>query len=162
MIGKKKLQTIFYKALHEGWTASKLAQSVAIGLYIAFSPFPCLHLFMMFGFKWLLGLNFPILFIVASINNPWTMVPMYSLDYAFGYWLVHQIIGWSPCFIMPLGKWFPFFDQYLKTFLGSGSVCLSSFFIGGNILGILAAGVSYPILKIIFTRIALTRRKEPL
>lgn len=149
MNAKKKIQELFHKALHEGWTVKKLTLSVAVGMYIAFSPFPGAHLLMMIAFKLLLKLNFPILLIVASLNNPWTMIPMYSVDYAFGYWLLHHVLGLHPTFCISLHKFF-----------GSGSICIWSFLVGGNIIGIVLALLSYPIFKVIFQRIALARRKE--
>ncbi len=147
MFGEKKLRELFNKALREGWTPKQLALSVAVGLYVAFSPFPLFHTVLMIGLKFLLRLNLPILFIATSVNNPWTMVPLYTLDYAFGYWLVHHVLGWTPLLTISLEKIF-----------GSGSVCVWSFLIGGNILGLLAAGISYPIFRVIFGRIVGTKQ----
>lgn len=146
MFGKKKLRELFSKALREGWTAQQLAKSVSIGLYVALCPFPGAHTLLMLGLKWLLRLNLPILFITASINNPWTMVPAYSLDYAFGYWLVHHVFGLTPGWSISLERIF-----------GSGSICVWSFFVGGNILGLLAAAISYPVFSVIFGRLIVAK-----
>jgi uncharacterized protein len=151
MFGKKRLQELFNKALHEGWTAPQLAKSVAIGLYIAFCPFPGAHMLLMLGLTWLLRLNFPTLFIVASINNPWTMIPMYSCDYACGYWLVHGVFGLNPALSISLHKIF-----------GTGSICIWSFLAGGNFLGVLAAAISYPMFRIIFARVIATNNTRAL
>ena len=137
----QKIKAIMRKALMEGVTARGLALSASIGVYIAFSPFPGAHTIMMLVATWLLGLHFPTLFIFTSINNPWTMIPFFSFDYAFGYWFVHKIIGWHPSWTISLAKIF-----------GSGTVCLWSFFICGNILGIFAACVFYPLLYLFFSR----------
>lgn len=137
----QKIKAIMRKALMEGVTARRLALSASIGVYIAISPFPGVHTIMMLVATWLLGLHFPTLFIFTSINNPWTMIPFFSFDYAFGYWFVHKIIGWNPTWTVSLAKIF-----------GSGTVCLWSFFIGGNILGIAAACASYPLLYLFFSR----------
>lgn len=149
MFGKKKLRELLSKAVHEGWTAPQLAKSVAVGLYIAMCPFPGAHTIMLLGLKWLLRLNLPILFIATSVNNPWTMIPLYSFDYAFGYWLVHQVIGWTPTWSISLHKIF-----------GSGSICVWSFLIGGNVLGLLAAGIGYPLARMIFGRFIKAKRVE--
>jgi uncharacterized protein (DUF2062 family) len=149
MFWKQRLSSIFHKALHDGWTAQQLAKTVAIGAYIAMSPFPGAHTIIMIVSMWLLRLNFPLLFITASINNPWTMVPLYSLDYFFGYWLIHHFFGYSPMWNISLQKVF-----------GSGSICVWSFIIGGNVLGIIAAGISYPLFYFIFSRFLITNHKE--
>jgi uncharacterized protein (DUF2062 family) len=134
-----KIKEILRKALLGGITPKNLARSAGIGVYIAFSPFPGAHTIMMLALKWLLGLHFPTLFVFTSINNPWTLIPFFSLDYAFGYWLVHKVIGWEPTWSISLAKIF-----------GSGSVCLWSFFIGGNILGIISGLLAYPIMLFVF------------
>lgn len=136
-----KIKEILRKALLDGMTPEGLAKSASAGVYIAFSPFPGAHTIMMIIAKWLFKLHFPTLFIFTSINNPWTMIPFFSLDYAFGYWFVHKLIGWEPTWSISLAKIF-----------GSGSVCLWSFFIGGNILGIIGAFISYPLLRLFFQR----------
>ncbi len=144
---KKKIKTIFHKALHSGSSPHTLALSCAMGSYIAFSPFPGAHTIMMFIAQWLLTLNFPLLFVVTSINNPWTMLPFFSFDYAFGYWLVHKIGGFAPTWHIPLEKIF-----------GSGSICIVSFLVGGNILGISSALLSYPIMLMIFKKLLVKQR----
>ncbi len=137
------MHSIVKKAFIDGWTAHKLAQSAAIGFYIAFSPFPAGHTVMMLFFKYVFKLNFPVLFLTTSINNPCTAIPFFSFDYAFGYWLIHTFLGIEPNFQISLARIF-----------GSGSICLWSFLIGGNLLGILAGVLSYPIFLLVFGKIA--------
>ena len=138
----KKIKDSFKSALTQGWSVDKLTLSFCIGIYIAFSPFPAGHTVMMFLFKWAFNLNFPILFVATSINNPWTMLAFYSFDYFFGYWLVHVLLGFNPIWAISLAKIF-----------GSGKICVWSFFVGGNILGILAAITAYPFVKIMFKQL---------
>lgn len=71
------------------------------------------------------------------------MVPFYSGGYFFGYWFVHNICHIDPKWTISLAKVF-----------GSGSICLWSFLLGGNILGLLSAFSSYPLFKYIFVRMA--------
>ncbi|MFC1894798.1 DUF2062 domain-containing protein [Candidatus Dependentiae bacterium] len=141
----KKIKNIFKQAFTSGWSVKKLTQSFCMGIYIAFSPFPGMHTVMMFISKWVFKLNFPILFVSTSINNPWTMIPFFAFDYAFGYWLLHDILGWNPGFSISLEKFF-----------GSGKICLVSFLVGGNILGALAGLLCYPIVNIIFKKVVKT------
>lgn len=137
-----KIKEILQKALLGGVSARNLALSASVGVYIAFSPFPGLHTLMMLAATWLFRLHFPTLFIFSSINNPWTMIPFFSLDYFFGHWLVHSCMGWEPSWVISLAKVF-----------GEGSICLWSFLIGGNVLGIIAGVLSYPPLLLFFKQV---------
>lgn len=140
-MNKEKLKELFKKALGSGSSPHRLALSCAWGLYIAFSPFPGAHTVMMFMVKWFFDVHFPLLFLVTSVNNPWTMIPFFTGDYLFGYWFVHSLLGCEPAWQISLAKIF-----------GSGSICIWSFLIGGNLLGIGAALICYPLMLFIFKR----------
>src|SRR5277367_5251170 len=103
---REKIKEIFQKALGSKLSPHCLAFSFAWGMYIAFSPFPGLHTVMMFIINWLFGLHFPLLFLVTSLNNPWTMIPFFSCDYFFGHWFVHSLLGWEPAWQLSLTKFF--------------------------------------------------------
>jgi uncharacterized protein len=143
MLSKQKIIDIFKKALTSGITPQKLTYSFCIGIYIAFSPYPGLHTLLMFIFSFLFGLHFPTVFLATSFNNPWTIVPFYSCDYAFGHWLLHSALKIHPTWSITLSKLF-----------GSGTICVWSFLVGGNILGVLAAIAAYPLARLLFNRIA--------
>jgi len=135
----RKAKNIFLAALRANNTPARLALSFCMGIYIAFSPFPGGHTAMMFGATWLFRLNFPILFFATSFNNPWTMVPFYAADYSFGYWLIRSFFGFNPAWAF---TW--------ERFLGSSKICLWSFLIGGNVLGIVCAVACYPAILRLF------------
>jgi len=143
MFGKKRVQGLIFKALKSGSSPEKLSLSFAIGMYIAWCPFVGMHTIMMLSSLWIFKLNFPVLAFSTMLNNPWTILGFCSSEYAFGYWIVHYVIGWEPGWQISLEKIF-----------GSGKICVWSFFIGGNIVGIVTALVSYPILLIVFKKIA--------
>jgi uncharacterized protein (DUF2062 family) len=136
-----KLKESFIEAMGSGKTTRELTLAFCVGIYVAFSPFPLAHAIMMVVLSWTLGLNFPIMFIAASINNPWTVIPFYSLDYSFGFWFVHNLLGLEPTWVISLVKIF-----------GYGKICLWSFLIGGNVLGIVAGLICYPIAYYFFKR----------
>lgn len=138
----EKIKNTIKNALTKGCSVEKLTLSFCMGIYIAFSPFPGAHTIIMFIAKWLFNINFPVLFISTSINNPWTMIPFYTFDYIFGHWILHNILGFNPGWLIPISKIF-----------GSGSICVWSFFVGGNILGISIALLSYPLVKIFFVKL---------
>jgi uncharacterized protein len=148
MVLWQRVKDIFYKAIHSNSSPQKLALSFSLGLFIAFSPFPFAHTIMVFAIHWVLSLNFPILFVITSINNPWTMVPFYACDYSFGHWFVHSFLGRNPSWVISLEKIF-----------GSGKICIWSFFVGGMVLGIVTAALSYPIMLWVFGRAISNREK---
>jgi len=139
----KKISDGLKNAVTAGSSPQQLTYSFCIGLYIAFSPFPGAHTIMMFLSKYLFGLHLPTLFFATNLNNPWTMIPFYTFDYVVGYWITHSLIGLNPTWTISLAKLF-----------GSGNICLWSFFVGGNLLGLLAAIIAYPIAKVAFEKIA--------
>jgi uncharacterized protein (DUF2062 family) len=146
----KKISLNITKALGAGYSANTIATSCAVGLYIAFSPFPGLHSVMILAAGLLFGLHIPMLFIMASLNNPWTMVPFYSFDYSFGYWLVHTAWGLSPSWTLSaesLRYYAPSLADTLAKYLGSGKLCVWSFLVGGNVAGIGAALCCYPLIQ---------------
>lgn len=72
------------------------------------------------------------------------MIPFFSFDYAFGYWFLHSLLGIEPSWSLSLANLF-----------GSGKICVWSFLVGGNVLGILAGLISYPIMHRIFAHLAI-------
>jgi len=143
MIIIAKFKDVFKKALLTGSSPERLTKSFCTGIFIAFSPFPGGHTIMMLIAKYLFDLHFPTLFISASINNPWTMIPFFTFDYAFGYWFVHSLLGFNPGWNISLAKIF-----------GSGSICVWSFFVGGMVLSICTALICYPVMYKVFSRLA--------
>jgi uncharacterized protein (DUF2062 family) len=151
----KKISLNITNALLSGYTPTTITRSCAVGLYIAFSPFPGLHSMMILAARFLFGMHLPTVFIIASLNNPWTMVPMYSFDYVFGYWLIHSFFGLNPDLALSaetLRHHLPSLADTLAKYLGSGKLCVWSFLVGGNIVGIVAALCCYPLVKQILLR----------
>lgn len=142
-----KLKDIFNKALIEGCTPQRLTRSFCLGIYISFSPFPGLHTVMMIISMYLFDVHFPTLFLATSINNPWTMAAFFTTDYFFGHWLLHSFFGVHPIWVVTLPKVF-----------GSGTICLWSFLVGGNVLGIVGAVIVYPVVWFLFNKLARERK----
>jgi|SRR5579863_6972012 uncharacterized protein len=135
-------------AKHER-SPKKLAMTFCLGIYIGFSPFIGFHTAMSFLFGWLFTLNVATLFIISHlVNNPWTMVPVYTVDHFFGKWLfnVFNIDGmqWNPV-------WFESFNLFLKQHTGISGLSLSAFLVGGHLLGIAISVMLYPFIKRVFT-----------
>jgi uncharacterized protein (DUF2062 family) len=129
----------------------KFALACSWGTYIAFSPFPGLHTLMALGISWLLGLSPAITVGMAYfVNNPWTLVPVYGADYAFGYWLLHTVLQIPSFYLQFPGT--AFLSTLWDTHLGIAQPCIWSFLIGGNILGVVAAVAIYPVMLRFFER----------
>lgn len=144
------LQQICERFLSINASPKKIAISLSVGIYIAFSPFIGLHTLMVLAASWCFRLPIAVIFAAScSINNPWTALPIYSLDYGFGYWIIYHLCG---CSRMPNPSWYTYCANYLYAKLGIPSFCVWSFLIGGNILGIIIATVAYPVFYSIFVR----------
>ncbi|KKP36027.1 MAG: hypothetical protein UR26_C0001G0071 [candidate division TM6 bacterium GW2011_GWF2_32_72] len=148
----------FKKAVHKAvlseQSTTRLAVSFCLGVYIAFSPFFLMHTWMAIAFSWLFGLNFAMMFAASFlINNPWTMVPVYLLSYFFGHYFLFYIFNiescvWNPTFLNGL-------NAYLSSTFGIPEFCMTTFFVGGNLLGAIVAFASYPFVKLFFEKTAI-------
>lgn len=147
----------------------KLALSFCLGNFIAWSPTIPLQTPLIFILSWLLRCNSAVTFTtVYIINNPLTMVPLYALDYAFGVFLFHKVLGmnleqYNPSWIE---KFNAFLSRYvdMKKYLGGGEFCFWCLLLGGLILAFLVSAALYPLMKRLFTRLIAElskRKKEP-
>jgi len=129
---------LLYESSHH-----KLAVATALATYIAFSPFFGFHMIMSVVFGWIFRLNIPFLLAVgAVINNPLTMVPIYSSGYLMGHWLLHGQMGMPVMEVNPL--WMAPINSFLHTYLGLFDVSFWALMVGGNILGVVLAVFVYP------------------
>lgn len=140
----KKIIQLIKDQLIDGSSTKKIAQSVAMGAYIAFSPFIGFHTIMAVAFSWLFSLNFIIVFAVSiAINNPWTMIPVYALDYMFGQFVLAQISDSAYALPMDINT----IANQTSSFCGINSTHLMTFIIGGNLLGCAIGAILYPLLN---------------
>ena len=137
-----------------------LALSFSVGAYIAFSPFIGFHTLMALAAIYLFNLNGPAVFTASLlINNPWTMVPVYSADYIFGKWLCESLFPVNWVYANPW--WMSWFNEPMVRYVGLPELSLWAFFIGGNVLGLAAAVVLYPIMRWVFARFIAMERISP-
>lgn len=134
----------------KNYSSKNLVRSCCVGVYIAFSPFVGFHTIMVCIFSWLFRLNFPVTMgISILINNPWTMIPVYGADYLFGELLFYTMginsKAWNPV-------WVEMLNAKITAYVPIPTVSLWSFMIGGNLLGIMIAGMLYPVFKCIVLR----------
>lgn len=127
-----------------------LALSFCVGVYIAFCPFVFLHTVMVIAFSWFFSLNFAVtLASSVFVNNPWTMIPIYSIDYIFGD-LVFNLFGINSLSFNP--SWMDTFNNFAFTYTGVSGISFWSFMLGGNLLGVIISVILYPVAKSVFEK----------
>lgn len=147
----KKLIDRFIK---QGVSPHKLAWSAALGMYLAISPFLGLQTLLMFILAFFLRAKTAVVFTVLyTINNPWTMIPILLMDYFFGSWLF-CLLGIDMSAYEP--SWMTWFNQkltsYLTPYLGIEQINLWPYLVGGNVLALIAAAITYPVIKKIYLK----------
>lgn len=150
---KITIKNFFSHILAGGATPYERAAAVALGVFIAFSPFLGVQTFLIFGGAWLLGLNASITFaVVYLINNPWTMIPIAAADYLVGLYVVERWLGYD---LMPYNP--AFMDwvnnkigYYIMNYLGIPALCFWYYIIGGLILALCVSLLAYPLFRYIF------------
>lgn len=155
----QKIKSFLSNLLAKENSPQKLALAFSVGIYIAFSPFPGLHTAMVFASSWLFSINVAVVFAISCmINNPWTMVPVYAVDYVVGHWFCVRLCGLDMLQYNP--SWMGWFNTWVTHYAGLADISLGSFLVGGNMLGILGALIMYPLMKYIFA--ALLQEKKDL
>ena len=116
---------------------------------------------MIFALSWVLGLECAAVFAAAwLINNPWTMLPIYALDYHAGQFLLCRLGGldtaaYNPSFIEPI-------TTRVASLLGASNISIWSFIVGGNIVGLCAACLLYPLVKPLFEKLIREQEQKDL
>jgi uncharacterized protein (DUF2062 family) len=127
----------------------KLALAVAIGVFIAFSPWLGLHIVSCIVFAWIFRVSKFVVLTATFVNNPWTMVPIYAFNLWFGVRLTGgeiaiPEIAWSEIGFREL---FTILKPYLWPFVA-----------GSLAAGAIAAVLSYFVFRWAVTRY---RKVEP-
>jgi uncharacterized protein len=123
----------------------KLAFSVSLSIFIAFSPFIGFHTIMAFFFSWIFALNVALLLTISMlINNPWTMFPIYATDHAVGDGIFY-LLGIDAMHLNP--SWTSVCNAWIAKHIGISGISFWAFIIGGNSLGLLMSLFVYPIVR---------------
>jgi uncharacterized protein (DUF2062 family) len=121
----------------------RLAAAFAVGVFIAMSPLIGLHTLLGLGLSWLLRLNKFVTMVGVFINNPWTLVPIYT----FATWVGALLLGVDD--IIPDINWN---DVNYKTLFVEFKPLLWPFIAGSTLLGAATAVVSFVVVYYIAKR----------
>jgi uncharacterized protein (DUF2062 family) len=148
------LQALLNQVLHLQESPRRTALAFAIGCGIAFCPLYGFHMVLVGLFTWAFKLNFVALLAGALINNPWTIVPILGATY----WTGALILGRSetPAFDWSELGFRAIYEQVIPYAV--------PFALGGVVLSLIAAGLSYPLSLYMITkhRQRAARHAEPL
>ncbi|MBS1785333.1 MAG: DUF2062 domain-containing protein [Acidobacteria bacterium] len=150
--------------LHPELSPEQIAWSFALGLSVAFNPLVGLHTVMVLAFCFLFRrLHMPLMFLGAFINNPWTMVPIATVEVFIGNLLrghgLHHGLGNIPWRAI---SWRNFISwtgmQELAEMLRP---VLHSYLLGGFILCVLALPIGYWITLVTVRRMRASHFLHP-
>jgi uncharacterized protein (DUF2062 family) len=126
----------------------RLAYYFSIGSFIAFCPFVGFHTVLTMISAWLFSLNLPLLLLIScTINNPWTMVPIYLAGQLTGHYLfsLYSIdsFAYNPAWLAAL-------NSYIISLTGLRGISIWAFLAGGTLLATLVAGVVYVAFMMVY------------
>ncbi len=153
---RKKIRSLAERLFLKERSPHKLALTCSLGSFIAISPLVGGHTAMTLLFGWLLRLSIPAVFMVSMfINNPWTMVFIYSFNHWFGKRL------FDACNINP-AHWEPAWLEscylFIKQHTGISGLSVSALLVGGHILALSVSLMVYLPMKKIFQRMRFTKK----
>lgn len=140
--GTRSFRALLRQVLHLQESPQRTALAFALGVFIAFSPAYGLHTAMVVLCAWLFGLNFLALFTGALINNPWTIIPILGATY----WTGARLLGRTHT---PTFDWH---DVSLGSIYEQVLPYAAPFVLGGLVLSVLGALLSYPLAYVFFVK----------
>lgn len=122
-------------------TSERLALAFALGVFLALTPFVGLHTVLAFAIAFLFGLNRVAVLVGLFVNNPWTIVPYYTIATYFG----GHLIGFPKGESLRFFHWSQLWHGNFWVQLGHHWRLLMPLALGSTILAVLGAGLSYPL-----------------
>ncbi len=129
-------------------TPERIALAFTIGIFLAFSPLLGFHTFLGLTIAFVFGLNRAAVLIGVFVNNPWTLVPIYTLGSYMGGWLV----GFPSTNGLPQFTWGQLVNARFWVELMGHWRLLKPMFLGSSILAVLVAGISYPLALLLISK----------
>jgi len=122
-------------------TPERVALAFALGVFLAFSPLLGLHTILALSISFAFGLSRPAILIGVFVNNPWTIVPIYTAGAYLG-WI---LFGFPASRTLPDFHWSNLWHLgFWRDLLSNGAV-LKPLILGSTILSVIAALISYPV-----------------
>jgi uncharacterized protein (DUF2062 family) len=134
-----KISQFFKRLFMLNDTPERLSLSFALGVFLAFSPLIGLHTFLGIAFSFIFGLNRVALLLGVFINNPWTLVPIYTA----GVFLGGTLVGFPNYSALPSMQWHAFFTGNFWVQLFSQWSLIKPLVLGSSILAAVASIFSY-------------------
>jgi len=157
----KKIKKLLEKIFPVESSPQSAAIIMTLGASMAFSPFWGLQTWLLFPLSWMFHVNptGPIA-LLYLINNPWTMLPLAALEYYVGHFITEKILHVD---LVPYNpSWMTWVNAKLTSclskYIGTAELSLWSFLLGGLVLGIIVAAITYPCSLYLFNY--MRRRKE--
>lgn len=133
-------KNLFNTLLSLNDSKEKLALSFAVGVFISISPFLGFHTILAIVLSYLFKLNKVATIIGTLFNNPWTMLPVYYIDYKIG------------AFITGCNGQFSLEPLTLETILSQGRNIFIALSIGSIIFGAIVSFIMYYMIKYILSK----------
>jgi len=134
--------------LHVQDSPRRIALAFGIGVFIAFFPLFGIHTLLALAIAFSFRLSRAAMLLGAYVNNPWTLVPLYSAGTVLGCWLLGV-----PLEGLPFSGWRFGHDTMLHALIETVYPYLWPYVVGNLVLGVLAGIGSY-----VAVRFALERR----
>lgn len=122
-------------------TPERIALAFAVGVFLAFTPLLGLHTLLGIGIAFLFGLNRVAVLLGVFINNPWTLVPIYTAATYLG----GLLVGFPAMTALPEFGWKEMWQGSTWIGLARQWRILTPLLLGSTILSILFAMLSYPL-----------------
>jgi hypothetical protein len=122
-------------------TPERVALAFALGVVLAFSPLLGLHTILGLTIAFAFRLNRAAVLIGVFVNNPWTIVPIYTAAAYLGWCL----LGFPAAPVLPDFQWNHLWYGGFWMDLWRNAAILRPLILGSTILCIIAGLVSYPL-----------------
>jgi uncharacterized protein len=136
------LRKVVRVLLHTGDTPHRTALAFGIGVFIAFSPFLGIHMWIALLIAVLFRLNRVAILAGTYLNNPWTFAPMYLAGTSFGCFL----LGMSSAGLSAI-DWNLHGRAFYRSVWRVLRHYMWPFLIGNTIIGVICALLGYLLLR---------------
>ncbi|RME04263.1 MAG: DUF2062 domain-containing protein [Planctomycetota bacterium] len=161
---KEKLRKYVRFILQLEDTPESIARGVAIGMFVAMTPTVGLQMLIVVFISFFIQLNRLAGIVMVYISNPFTLVPIYWLDYLTGAYLFgYELVSWKEfqsIFQLEETVFYRQFWEFLGNCLSLGAEVLAPMFLGGIFWGAVLGLPLYP-LTLYAVRRYQRQKKQP-